>query len=267
MYLTKIDALLQYILACASELDEYTERELGPIHLIKYVYLADLAYAEAHNGQTFTGLNWQFFRFGPWSLELNNRIPQALEAIGATCTRYPSAFTEDDYVRWCIHDSNIRDAAGRQIGLPLCGFLDRVIGRFANSTPELLDFVYKTPPMLNAAPQEYLNFSPSGWKYHDTRQTKRHFEKITLTRRQEKKLSTWAANVQYGVQERLAKLRRAKQQTSARQSQPIIDEVFFQGIAALNCTEGYEIQEGKLTAEFDSNIWKSRVRHDPELPD
>ena len=46
----RLDFLLQYILAVAGQNDPY-ERELGMIHLIKYTYLADLAYARQHLAQ------------------------------------------------------------------------------------------------------------------------------------------------------------------------------------------------------------------------
>jgi hypothetical protein len=64
---SKIDLLIQYAILIAGQEDEYFDRQLGPIHLIKYVYLADLAYAEHNYGETFTGIDWQFYKFGPWS--------------------------------------------------------------------------------------------------------------------------------------------------------------------------------------------------------
>jgi hypothetical protein len=54
MDINKVDLLLKYILAAAGQ-EDYGNREVGPIHLIKYVYLADLAFAEKHEGETFTG--------------------------------------------------------------------------------------------------------------------------------------------------------------------------------------------------------------------
>jgi hypothetical protein len=42
MDINKVDLLLKYILAAAGR-EDYGNREVGPIHLIKYVYLADLA--------------------------------------------------------------------------------------------------------------------------------------------------------------------------------------------------------------------------------
>ncbi len=52
---SRVDLLLQYALLVAGEQDEFLDRQLGPIHLIKYVYLADLFHAKRNNGVTFTG--------------------------------------------------------------------------------------------------------------------------------------------------------------------------------------------------------------------
>jgi len=43
-----VDQLIQYILLVASHEDEQFYRELGPIHIIKYLFLADLDFAETH---------------------------------------------------------------------------------------------------------------------------------------------------------------------------------------------------------------------------
>jgi hypothetical protein len=56
MNINKVDLLLKYILAVAGQ-EDYGNREVGPIHLIKYVYLADLAFAEKHGGETDHGRN------------------------------------------------------------------------------------------------------------------------------------------------------------------------------------------------------------------
>ena len=42
----RVDLLIQYALAVAGQ-NDFGERELGPIHLLKYVYLGDLAHAGA----------------------------------------------------------------------------------------------------------------------------------------------------------------------------------------------------------------------------
>ena len=101
MYHNKIQIILQYILAVASQQD-WDKRELGPIHLIKYVYLADLEYAKINEGKTFTGIKWQFYNFGPWSLEVFNQIDPALKMIGAEKKTISSL--KYDFERWTLRD-------------------------------------------------------------------------------------------------------------------------------------------------------------------
>ena len=90
---SKIDKVIQFALALAGQEDDFKDRSLGPIHLVKYVYLADLIYAE-RKGDTFTGVEWKFHNFGPWSLEVFSRIDPALAAIGAERKALPSSFSE-----------------------------------------------------------------------------------------------------------------------------------------------------------------------------
>lgn len=262
-----IDTLLVYTLAKAGEAEDYRERTLGPIHLIKYVYLADLAYAEENEGRTFTGLDWQFFRFGPWCPALYDRIPTVLAAAGATSYSFPSDFKDDDYTRWALREPEITRTTERQIGIHMAGLIARLVERFANFTPELLDFVYKTPPMLRAAPLERLDFTPSGWRYRDTTPFKTREAAQPMTRKQEKKLEEWTFKVQQGVQARINALKENQKQEKLSACTTVYDEVFFQGVEALNTSSALELSEGKLTAKFHPDIWKSRVRHDPDLPD
>ena len=69
----RIDLLLQYALVRAAQEDDWRDRELGPIHLLKYAYLADCAYAERHDGQMFTGVEWRFYHFGPRQPVIHDR--------------------------------------------------------------------------------------------------------------------------------------------------------------------------------------------------
>ena len=46
---------------------------------------------------------------------------------------------------------------------------------------------------------------------------------------------------------------------------PRYDDVFFEGLAQLDQTAGAPPPEGKFSAAFKENIWKSKARHDPEL--
>src|SRR5713226_1621367 len=94
----RTDLLLEYILIVAAQEDDFRDRELGPIHFLKYAYLGDLAYAARHDGQSYTGATWQFFHFGPWQAEIHDRIEPALLAIGATKKTLTSRF-DSDFIR------------------------------------------------------------------------------------------------------------------------------------------------------------------------
>src|SRR3989344_442427 len=112
-----IDLLLKYCLALAGE-EDWGNRELGPIHLIKYVYLADLAFAERYQGRTFSGVTWKFYNYGPWSLEIYQRIKPIVLATGAE-ERSISTKYEDDTVRWSLCDSHLCKELERQLPIEI----------------------------------------------------------------------------------------------------------------------------------------------------
>jgi hypothetical protein len=189
MHTQRIDALLAHILVSASKLDDYQERDLGPIHFIKYLYLADLFYAEQHEGETFTGIPWRFHHFGPWDTAVYNHLEKGLAALGAVKKSIPSQYGRDDSSRWSLGSSS-PGALMSMLDVEMSFFIDRQVKKFSNCTPELLDFVYKTPPMLRAAPEEYLSFEPSGFSFREPDTFTRE-QPVERTDRQKKKLREW----------------------------------------------------------------------------
>lgn len=93
----RVDRMIQYALSVAAG-EDFCNRELGPIHLIKYVYLADLAHAERNKGQTFTGTPWRFHHFGPWDMEVYKRIEPACSVIGAEKNRSPQNIKREIFI-------------------------------------------------------------------------------------------------------------------------------------------------------------------------
>jgi hypothetical protein len=71
------------------------------------VYLGDLAYAETHKGETFTGAPWRFHHFGPWAVEVFQRIEPVVNEVGASQRRITSPKLEDDYLRWTLVDDEL----------------------------------------------------------------------------------------------------------------------------------------------------------------
>ena len=254
----RVDQLLQYILAVAGQ-ESGWERELGMIHLIKYAYLADLTYAQYHKGQTYTGLRWTFHHFGPWSAECYKRIDPALEAIGATKKTIESDKYED-FIRWCADDYGLLDKLNDQMDLTVAGAVQKYIREFGNDTYGLLDFVYKTDPMLNAAPEEVLEFMQTTVADDLTRDE----ERVEPTDRQKKKRRQKILDFKGRLNKKL------EEKVMARKSDicplpPRYNDVFFESLEQLDQAAGMLPEEGEYLATFNKNVWKSKARHDPEL--
>jgi hypothetical protein len=75
----RIEAVLGYALAVAAQADHPRDRELGPIHLLKYLYLADLAHAETHGGESYSGVDSKT-RLKKMREEVQRRLAKKREA-------------------------------------------------------------------------------------------------------------------------------------------------------------------------------------------
>ena len=131
-------------LLVAGEEDSPFDRQLGPIHLLKYVYLADLVNARRNDGKVFTGADWRFHKFGPWSNAIHEVIDPALRKIGAEKLKLASDYGEDDWVRYSVRDDRLLTEKGRSLPAWIALELRRDIHKFGKDTPALLDYVYKT---------------------------------------------------------------------------------------------------------------------------
>jgi hypothetical protein len=258
MNIQKIDAILAQILASAGSLEDYRERELGPIHFIKYLYLADLFFAEKHNGQTLTGIRWRFHHFGPWDTGVYQHLDSGLAALGAEKKTISSQYGPDDYIRWNPGTSAAkRPVAGLDLEVAL--FTERMVRKFANRTPDLLDFVYKTPPMLRAAPEEYLSFEPSGFSFRETDAFTR-VKPIERTEKQKKKLREWEKLARAHLSEKIKEIRGRKQ--AAVSTPPRYDNVFFEAMSMMEASDLPEITLGQHTARMDDSVWHSKARRE-----
>ena len=259
----KIDTLLQYILAVAAE-NDFGERELGPIHLIKYLYLADLDYASRHQGKTYTGIEWQFYRFGPWSLELYSLMEPALSAMGANKrTIYSDKFP--DYDRWSLSDSALIRQLEEQIEVQVALAIKYAVHKYGPDTETLLHDVYQTKPMLCAAPKEYLDFTKAVTEPFSSNGEMEKNEK-ELSIKQQKKRKAKLDSIKEGFQAKLAEKKKQRERQKSVQPSPRYDNVFFEGVETLEKLAGEEIPLGKITCSFSDEFWKSKARYDPEIP-
>jgi hypothetical protein len=261
----KTDLVIKYALAVASQNDDYRDRQLGPIHLIKYVYIADLAYAQGHEGKSFTETEWRFYKFGPWSPEVFNRIEPALEAVGADKTEISHPNYEDDFVRWRLDDEELAIQLAAQLPISVSIAVQNSVRSFGSDTASLLNHVYLTKPMLTAAPGDSLDLSPEP-KLEKVCETtpethaQKQFGKKDKDARK-KKLETLRAL----VRERLEEKKR-NSEFVLPDPLPRYDEVFKEGLASLDLEVGPPLEEGENKAAFADDVWKSRARYDPKLP-
>lgn len=261
--ITKIDRVLQFILTAAGQEDDFRDRELGPIHLIKYLYLADLAYAEEHGGETYTGTSWKFHHFGPWSNEAYTRIEPALKEIGATRKEVPSKY-EGDIVRWVVRNDDLYRHLSEKLPSELSRSIRTYVHQFNGLTEDLLHFVYETRPMLKARPGALLDMSAASKESF----TELHCPENSITtpkdlsfkekKRRRQAIETLREHLRGRLEARM-RLPRVKPRA------PRHDDVYYEGLKALESLAGEDIQATKGIVHFSDDIWESKARFDPDV--
>lgn len=247
----RVDLVLKYALARAAQ--EEGRRELGAIHLLKLVFLADLAFAERNGGKTFTGSPWRFYKFGPYAEAVLDRLPPSLAAIGAIEKRIPSVHREGEFVRYRVIDMTLADQLERDLPVAVCSAVKRAVHEFGDDTKALLHFVYTTKPMLRAAPHEVLDFSCAVRQKLEVAAPAVDPESTKAKKRRKERLEE--------VRSRIRELRaRPVQQTCAPVPEPRYDEEFRRGVEWMDQLAGERMdgREGRLT--FSEGVWHSPAR-------
>lgn len=263
MGLEKVDLLIKFALATAGREDP-GQQELGPIHLVKYVYLADLAYAEKHDGETFTGIPWRFHNFGPWAVEVYSRIGPVTHAVGATERIFPSRYGDEDVVRWKLEDDDLFEKLDSQLPSDVVRAIRTAVHKFGSDTNSLLHHVYKTTPMLRAAPGEPLDFRLAGTVVAEPIPVYSVEPEATpLSTKEKKRRKEALENLRAKIQERL---RAPKGRELVAPPTPRYDEVFLKGQHWLDALAGSPLKPGEGELEFSEAIWKSSFRSDPGVP-
>jgi hypothetical protein len=255
----KVDLVIQYALAVAAEAENFKDRELGPIHLIKLVYLADLAYAEGNEGETFSEAPWRFHHFGPWSVEVFHRLGPAAHAIHALERRFPSNYKEEDAFRWKAQEPGLADRLEPKLPLSVVSAVRRNVRLYGTDTTGLLHYVYRTAPMLQAAPGEALDFRPA--VEEPVHAPEEHEELPPLPKLSKTKIKNLHALVKRRLKE--------KQQTETLRlpdPAPRYDEIFEKGQEWLDSMAGTPLKEERGRLQFDDSVWKSPARRDPGIP-
>jgi hypothetical protein len=254
----KIDKLIRYIVLSAGQEDDIQNQTLGPIHIIKYVYLGDLAYAERNQGETFTRASWRFHHFGPWTTEVYQRIDPALAVPGVERTELQSQYGEDDVIRWRWRDDQKYAETETELPFVVARAVRKAIHHFGADTYPLLHEVYRTQPMLHAAPEEFLDFSmvplvgskieENGEGTLDMQESKK--QSLSKKARQ-KKINDLRERVN-------SKLHGSIHKANASSPDPVprYDHVFSEGQKWLDRIAGGAVGESRGELTFSSEIWK-----------
>jgi len=241
----KVSRLMQYALVVAGQAEDFHERSLSPIHLIKYLYLADLDYAGFHEGKTFTGLDWTFHHFGPWSATAYQQMESSLLAVGARKTIVSSEYGDKDFVRWSVASSDAEWGAVKEsLPLEIRQSVQHYVGKFHNNTPALLHFVYATPPMLCAAPEERLNFSVAAREGLTKEETMAPFFQ-RLPPQKQKALAAGMSELRKRFAQKSVNVPPREQQLTLRP-----DAVFEDGVAWLDRLAGENFPEQGASVHF-----------------
>lgn len=249
-----IDKIYQFAVLVAGDLDDFVSSRLGPIHLLKYLYLADLCHAKRTFGESYSGIEWQFYNFGPWSSEAHARMEESLKYIHVDVNELDSKYGEGEIKRFYKKDDFLLKDIRRAIPTHITIELSKQIKLHSSDTASLLHEVYATPPMLHAAPGEKLQmYTP---KYFE-------IEKKPVLQLAEDSLSNKAKK---RLKEKLAKAKTSISQKANREElinpspSPRYDKLYAEGLEKLNSLETEEFTEAQIEVQFDSTVWKSGAR-------
>ncbi|MGR3979431.1 hypothetical protein [Pseudoalteromonas sp. 1181_04] len=253
----KIEEVFQYSLLVAGELDDFMYARLGPIHLLKYLYLADYFYAKRNSGESFSGIEWQFYNFGPWSSLAHSRIDYSMKGINAIKHQFESEYSDDDFLRFEKRDKFLLEQIERVIPPVVSRNLKVYIKKFGSNTADLLNYVYSTEPMLETSPNEKIDLSSLG-KHLDQLKTNEYLEmsiEVKLSNKKKKKIKEGISTLKNKLKEHVK-----TEYLIDPSPSPKYDEVFFDGISMLDESEVKKFEESKIVVEFDSSVWTSSAR-------
>ncbi len=264
---SRVRALIQYILLTAGESASRFERELGPIHILKYLYLADLAWAADHGGATWTGIPWRFHHFGPWDEDSWMEIEPTIRTAGGTIRRFESSISQDDVVRYSLVDSDQLARLSREVPLLLRTSVRGAVRAHGADTSALLHEVYMTSPMRNAAPGEYLDFDAAVQVQEDTVESSTEGSSLSHKERlRRKKLQADVGARARAALEGKRQDRAAKAAAMSSERAPRYDDVWEQGSAWLDSLAGEPVPEGEGQFAIAEGIWHSQARRTGFVP-
>ena len=260
MHEDRVIDLIKFVLGSAGQ-ENPGEQELGVIHVIKFLYLLDLDHARRHQGETFTSIKWRFHHYGPWERDAWMLVERTLQEVGAELRTFESTKFEGEGRRWKWTGDDVDatvEEIRRKLPLRLTQAARRLVHEFGADTPLLLHHVYRTGPMLRAAPEESLTFDALSEEPPPPRTSVS--AEPALSKKQERLRKKRAAALRARVKASI--VRRLAEHVSSDESftAPRYDAVFFQGVGFLEAGSGQPVLESEGELEVDDSVWQSETR-------
>lgn len=265
-----LNDLVAFAIAEASRQDRRVS--LGPIHLVKYLYLADWEYAKDHGGESLTGLPWKFFHFGPYCDALEDEIEQAANQFTGGQTSYLSKKFGREFKRWEAdsEDASVDEAyyaLEQQLPPAVVITIKRMVKEYGNDTNPLLHATYSTMPMRIAAPGELLDFRAALQTEclpTDQSEDSLHFRALPTQEGLSKTQQRKRAEAFELIKQRMESARlRSKNETTLIFPEPLIDDVFWNGLAWLD-QDVVLPERMNCQLKIDSSLWHSEERRFPQ---
>lgn len=156
MNIDNISVLVRALLKTASE--TANSDGLTITVLTKFVYLTDVYFARRHEGNTFTGLEWKFLHFGPYSYAFqeslkNKQIKNVSIEEGESQAENPFTLVKP------VESASLEAMEDTNLGIGITSVIERNVKSYSRNLNSLLQYVYfDTEPMDNATPGEVLRF-------------------------------------------------------------------------------------------------------------
>jgi hypothetical protein len=175
-----------------------------------------------------------------------------MNEVGARVRQIPSSKAEDDIIRYSLVDESLFNQLEPELPFILAITLKGLIHKFGDDTTSLLHHVYRTPPMLGAAPGEPLSFKNETFDERDQPKVAGHVSDVVefYQTPSKKKRKADMKTLKEQIQAKLAEKKLKKEQTIPSRP-PRYDEIFFEGVRWLDSLAALPVFEGDfLIASF-----------------
>jgi len=257
---------VRFALTAASRLDPPVP--LGPIHLMKFAYLADWAVAQRQSGESLTQIPWRFYHFGPYCDAIEEDLAKAVGRGSAEDRSFYGFKSGRDVKRWSVEQDEAADEEflelERRLPFEATAAIQRALRSHGNATNPLLHEVYSTLPMRCTAPGELIDFaaamkmllSPGGDEPLDPRPKIPAMPEPAQSATQMKRREAAFDLLRQRMEEARA---RSKGSQNLVFIDPVEDEVFSQGVHWLDQQMG-EAQPFTGNLTIDQSVWNSAAR-------